>query len=121
MRAREREEFKERMRRLPDAQRELRKELIDRGLAPYIITRDDREAFVAQLEAQQEIPEIREPPREEADNTAQEDQNVDRDVGAQGEVPEANGVELQYDYGDYGDMRADQEGDYGQAFQDEEF
>jgi hypothetical protein len=121
LRAREREEFKERMRRLPDAQRELRKELIDRGLAPYIITRDDREAFVAQLEAQQEIPEIREPPREQPDNTAREDRNIDRDFGAQGEVPEANGVELQYDYGDYGDMRADQEGDYGHAFQDEEF
>lgn len=117
LRAREREEFKERMRRLPDAQRELRKELIDRGLAPYIITRDDREAFVAQLEAQKELPEIREPPREEPD----QDRNVDRDFGPQGEVPEANGVELEYDYGDYGDMRADQEGDYGHAFQDEEF
>jgi len=121
LRAREREEFKERMRRLPDAQRELRKELIDRGLAPYIITRDDREAFVAQLESQKEIPEIREPPREEQLDTAPEDMNVDRDFGAQGEVPEVNGIELQYDYGDYGDMRADQEGDYGHAFQDEEF
>lgn len=119
LRAREREEFKERMRRLPDAQRELRKELIDRGLAPYIITRDDREAFVAQLEEVKQLPV--EETEAVTDDVAEEDKNIDRDMGPQGEVPEANGVELQYDYGDYGDMRADQEGDYAQSFADEEF
>jgi hypothetical protein len=124
LRAREREEFKERMRRLPDAQRELRKELIDRGLAPYIITRDDREVFVTQLEAQMQLPTV-EVEEVERTDIAPEDMNIDRDVGAQGEVPEANGQPLEYDYGDYGDMRARQEdaeeGDYAYAFADEEF
>ena len=125
LRAKERETFKERMRRLPDAQRELRKELIDRGLAPYIITRDDREAFVAQLQVELAAPPIEEGAEAEHPDTAEEDINRDRDIGEQGAVPEANGQELQYDYGDYGDLRARQadaeEGDYGHAFADEEF
>ena len=125
LRSKERELFKERMRRLPDAMRELKKELIDRGLAPYIITRDDREIFVEELEAEREIPEVEvEVPENEFD-VADEDVNRDRDVGPQGEVPEANGRELETDYGDYGDLRARQadaeEGDYGEAFADEEF
>ena len=125
LRAKEREAFKERMRRLPDAQRELRKELIDRGLAPYIITRDDRESFVAQLQV--ELIPVEQPLSEENQpDVAEEDINRDRDIGEQGAVPEANGQELQYDYGDYGDLRARQvdaeEGDYVyDAFQDEEF
>jgi hypothetical protein len=87
LRAREREEFKERMRRLPDAQREITKILVDKGISPYLITIDDREMFL------KEIQEKEEPP-------------PDRDVGPQGEVPEVAGQELQTDYGDYGDARA---------------
>lgn len=126
LRSKEREMFKERMRRLPDAMRELKKELIDRGLAPYIITSGDREIFVNEIEAERDMPPL-EPVElpEEQDDTAEEDINRDRDVGPQGEVPEANGHELETDYGDYGDRRARQvdaeEGDYGEAFADEEF
>lgn len=119
LRAREREEFKDRMRRIPDAQREITKTLIDRGLMSYLITRSDRETFVKEMNL---------PPPQPADappEVNEDDINIERDVGAQGEVPEANGVELENDYGDYGDMRArnadGEEYNENIPFADEEF
>lgn len=114
LRAREREEFKERMRRLPDAQREITKMLIDYGLAPYLITKSDREQFLREYQEQIEQADQVQP---DAEAVAPEDEiapqdlpdegvNVERDVGPQGEEPEVDGVEQQYDYGDYGDARA---------------
>lgn len=107
LRAREREEFKERMRRLPDAQREITKMLIDRGLAAYLITKDDREVFLKEMQEKLEretVPQQDEevPPEQMPD----EGLNVERFTGAQGEVPEVDGQELQTDYGDYGDAPA---------------
>jgi hypothetical protein len=107
LRAREREEFKERMRRLPDAQREITKMLIDRGLAAYLITKDDREVFLKEMQEKLEretVPQQDEevPPEQMPD----EGLNVERFTGAQGEVPEVDGQELQADYGDYGDAPA---------------
>lgn len=117
LRAREREEFKDRMRRLPDAQREITKVLIDKGLAAYLITKEDREIFSKEL---QDRMTVEAPPRLEDD-----DENEDRDVGPQGEVPEVGGVELQDDYGDYGDRRAraadGEEFVDNSAFADEDF
>ncbi len=119
LRAREREEFKDRMRRIPDAQREITKILIDKGLISYLITRSDRETFAKELD----LPP---PPTAEAPPEVNEDDvNIERDVGAQGEVPEVNGVELENDYGDYGDMRArnadGEEYEGNLPFADEEF
>jgi hypothetical protein len=94
LRAREREEFKERMRRLPDAQREITKSLIDRGLAAYLITKDDREKF---------LNEMRDEQAEQVEPVVVQE---DRDIGPQGEQPVVGDVPLEYDHGDYGDMRA---------------
>ena len=96
------------MRRLPDAQREITKVLIDKGLASYLITKEDREIFSKEL---QDRMTVEAPPRmEDAEevefDVAADDENEDRDVGPQGEVTEVGGVELQDDYGDYGDRRA---------------
>ena len=110
LRAREREEFKDRMRRLPDAQREITKMLIDKGIAPYLITRADREMFASELQDEmkqvdvfiQPIPET----ELQEEGVAREDANETRDVGPQGEVPMTGNIELEYDYGDYGDARA---------------
>jgi hypothetical protein len=129
LRAREREEFKDRMRKLPDAQREITKMLIDKGIAPYLITRADREMFASELQNEmkqvdvfvQPIPETE--LREEG--VTREDANETRDVGPQGEVPMTGNVELEYDYGDYGDARAraadGEEFNENVAFGDEEF
>jgi hypothetical protein len=82
------------MRRLPDAQREITKSLIDRGLAAYLITKDDREKF---------LNEMRDEQAEQAEPIVVQE---DRDIGPQGEQPVVGDVPLEYDHGDYGDMRA---------------
>jgi hypothetical protein len=114
LRAKERETFKERMRRLPDAQREMKKQLIDLGIAPYLITKSDRETFLKELQEELEAREAAVPDEntfaegqeEPAEDVPDEGLNTERDVGPQGEVPEVDGRELEYDYGDYGDARA---------------
>jgi len=112
--AREREEFKGRLRRMPDAQREITKNLIDRGLAPYLITKDDRESFVREL---RDKIDMLEPPTdnplaapgevEAPENVPEEGLHDERGVGDQGAVAEnADGTELLVDQGDYGDQAA---------------
>lgn len=109
--AAEREAFKARLRRMPDTQREVTKQLIDLGLAPYLITKADRESFMKELQDQIEPPTDnplvapgQEVPREDVPEEGLHDE---RDVGPQGEVPvNEEGQELLYDYGDYGDARA---------------
>jgi hypothetical protein len=108
LKAREREEFKARMRRLPDAQREIVKTLIDTGLAPYLITNADREEILSQLAQQLEEVDIQPSVAEEVPEGEVPDEgfNAERDQGPQGEVEEVNGKEQLADYGDYGDRRA---------------
>lgn len=124
--ARERDEFRLRLRRLPDALRDITTKLIDLGLAPYLITKDDREAFMKEL--QQRIDGDAEPPTdnplvaadapEEPGDIPEEGLNAERDLGADGEVRVAGEQELEVDYGDYGDRR--DKGDEAWATYDEE-
>jgi hypothetical protein len=110
--ARERDEFRLRLRRLPDALRDITTKLIDLGLAPYLITKEDREAFTKELEERLEGPEPEQDnplvapdaPAEEGD-VPEEGLNDERDLGADGEIPMAGEQELEVDYGDYGDRR----------------
>ena len=109
--AREREEFKSRLRNMTDAQREVTNTLRDLGLAPYLITKADREGFVRELQAEMENLEPDNPlvapgePEEVAD-IPEEGINDERDLGPQGEILMNGDQEAGYDYGDYGDMRA---------------
>jgi len=106
LRAREREEFKARLRRMPDAQRDISKTLIDLGLAPYLITKDDREAFMREIRVEDDAPEPDNPLLAPAGQDDEQPENVERDVGEQGEPPVTEaGEELLTDYGDYGDRR----------------
>jgi hypothetical protein len=106
LRAREREEFKARLRRMPDAQRDISKTLIDLGLAPYLITKDDREAFMREIQVAEEPEEQDNPLLAPAGEGDDQHENVERDVGEQGAAPlTADGGELEADYGDYGDRR----------------
>lgn len=54
LRAKERSTITERLRLMTDADREITKDLMDRGLAPYIITTQDRILFAKELGEQQE-------------------------------------------------------------------
>jgi hypothetical protein len=106
LRAREREEFKARLRRMPDAQRDISKTLIDLGLAPYLITKDDREAFMREIQVAEEPEEPDNPLLAPAGEGDDQHANVERDAGEQGAAPlNADGGELEADYGDYGDRR----------------
>jgi len=104
--ASERMQFVQRMAQKSDAEREVIQDLLKIGLAPYIISRQDREEFAREAERLREEVYRDELAIEQAD----EDIGVGqaRDVGEQGEEP-AEGV----DHGDYGDYVGD--GDDGDA------
>jgi hypothetical protein len=112
--ARERDEFRLRLRRMPDALRDITSRLIDLGLAPYLISKEDRDVFMKELQEKLEPetePETDNPLAASADAPAEEGDipeeglNDERDVGPDGEVPQAGEQELEVDYGDYGDRR----------------
>jgi hypothetical protein len=113
--AKERTMFRNKLRAMPDPQREITKKLIDLHLAPYLITKEDRESFVQEMQAELDTLEpptdnplvAGEEDRAAPENIPEEGLNDDRDNGEQGEVPlNADGIELLTDYGDYGDRRA---------------
>lgn len=89
LKAKERITFTERFRMMTDADREITKELVDRGLAPYIITKQDRILFAREVAEEQEEKE--------------EDIGVGRpvDYENQGEVPINEEIVERGNYGDY--------------------
>jgi hypothetical protein len=90
LKAMERTKFTERLRNMTDTDREITKELIDRGLAPTIITRDDRMLFAREVAG-----------------TEQEEDDTEVGVGRpvdyqdQGDLPVPGDVEERGQYGDY--------------------
>jgi hypothetical protein len=103
--AAERMRFVQRMAEKSDAERQVTQDLLAIGLAPYVMTRKDREEFA------QEAERIREQVYRDELRMTTEDPDVGvgqpRDVGDQGDEPPA-GV----DHGDYGDYVGD--GDDGE-------
>jgi hypothetical protein len=114
LRAKERETFKQRMRQMPDQEREVTKQLLDIGLAGYIITNEDRRIFAKEQEIVDQDEETLRGIRDMDENMPEDGHNANRDV-EDGQAPFGeNGRELETDYGDYGD-RADRDtGDYGE-------
>ena len=87
LRAKERHLFTDRMRDMTDSYRQITKDLLDRGMAPHILTNADRDIFAAQIE------------RELAPLT-----EVDIGVGAPRDAPDDD--DRNADQGDYGDHTA---------------
>ena len=54
LRAKERHLFTDRMREMTDSQRQITKDLLDRGMAPHILTNADRDVYAAQIERELE-------------------------------------------------------------------
>jgi hypothetical protein len=91
LRAKERHLFTDRLREMTDSQRQITKDLLDRGMAPFIITNADRDVFAAQIERElgpleEIIPD------------------VDIGVGAPRDAPDDD--DRNADEGDYGDHTA---------------
>lgn len=108
LRAKERITFTDRLRLMTDTEREITKDLIDRGLAPTIITREDRALFAREM-AQTEIvedPEV----------------GVGRpiDFEEQGEVPITGDMVERGQYGDYSNAANNDGRDYTQPDQFDE-
>jgi hypothetical protein len=99
-RTKERETFKMRMRSMNDEQREITKTLLDIGIAPFVITNEDREIFAR--EYNYEEPAIQKGNTEEFDEEAPEGGFTRRD-GQDDDGLGDNGLPVETDYGDYGD------------------
>jgi hypothetical protein len=104
LRTRERELFKTRMRNMNDTEREATKMLLDIGIAPYIITNEDREIFAREYRLPDPELEYSQDAQAEDIDRPEEGYNAERDM-EDGEAAIVNGVEQQVDYGDYGDRR----------------
>jgi hypothetical protein len=110
LKAKERTSFTDRLRNMTDTDREITKELIDRGLAPTIITREDRAMFA----------------REVAETEREEDLEVGVgrpvDYQDQGDLPVPGDVEERGNYGDYSNAPGNDGRDYEQPdqFDDDE-
>jgi hypothetical protein len=74
---------------MTDADREITKELVDRGLAPYIITKQDRILFAKEVA--------------EEERTEEEETGVGRpvDYQDQGDLPITEDIVERGNYGDY--------------------
>ena len=101
LRARERNEFTSRMAAMTDMEREITRDLLDKGLAPYITTNKDRELWSKQLERELDIRDD-EVFDVDADIAGREEGvGLAHDFEDQGEVP-VEGA----DNGNYGDYQA---------------
>ena len=113
LRTREREVFKQRMRQMDDSQREVTKMMLDIGIAPYIITNEDREIFKQEYgytdpEAEYDAAAAAEDLDRPEDREAPEDDEGVLDNGGYGDARE----EL-YNRGDYDTGNFDNEEGYG--------
>ena len=104
LRTREREVFKQRMRSMNDTEREATKMLLDIGIAPYIITNEDREIFAREYNLPDPESEYERAMQEQDMDRPEEGYNATRDV-EDDQAAIVDGHEQQVDYGDYGDRR----------------
>jgi hypothetical protein len=89
-----------------DTEREATKMLLDIGIAPYIITNEDRAMFAKEYRLPDPESEYERIQQEEDLNRPEEGYNASRDV-EDGDAAIVQGIEQQVDYGDYGDRRED--------------
>jgi hypothetical protein len=90
LKAKERIKYTERLRQMTDAEREITKDLVDRGLAPYIITVQDRIAFAK--EAKETEAEYAEDPDVGVGRTVDDDELVlTEDQGQRGNYGDFSG------------------------------
>lgn len=103
-RTKERERFKQTMRSMNDTQREITKMLLDIGVAPYIITNQDREIFAREYNYPDPEEEYNKIVQQQDEQRPEEGYNDTRDYVEDGVRPlNVLGQEMEVDHGDYGD------------------
>jgi len=106
LKAKERNLFTERFRMMRDDDREITKELVDRGLAPYIITKQDRILFAKQVEEATNEPPADTgaetvPPTEDREAHLQEATGGDGAYGEEAALPNTGGHDYEEPPEDY--------------------
>lgn len=102
--AKERNSLKASLRSMNDMERDITRQLLDLGLADFIITNKDRERFVRELNYKDFTVDVNKP---------EEGYNDERDYVENGDQPiAADGQILEVDYGDYGDRGVRDYNDY---------
>lgn len=103
-RTKEREAFKRHMRSMNDTQREITKMLLDIGVAPYVITNEDREIFAREYNYPDPEKEYNLLFQQQDEQRPEEGYNDTRDFVEDGVRPlNVFGQEMEVDNGDYGD------------------
>lgn len=103
-RTKEREAFKRHMRSMNDTQREITKMLLDIGVAPYVITNEDREIFAREYNYPDPEEEYNRIIQQQDEQRPEEGYNDTRDFVEDGVRPlNVLGEEMEVDHGDYGD------------------
>ena len=107
LKAKERDTFKERMRSLPDSEREISKMLLDIGILEYIVTNEDRRLFAKEFGLPTDI----------ADDDVNADDipeggHTNRDYFDDDVQLNDNSQPIEPDRGDYGDVRDRPADDY---------
>jgi len=99
LRSKERETLKSRLRNMDDRSREATKMLMDIGISQYIITNEDRRQFAKELHMEDNVDYTEDP------NDIPEGGFTNRDyVDSDAQLNE-NGLAIEPDRGDYGDVR----------------
>lgn len=121
-RTKERETFKQRMRSLNDTQREITKMLLDIGVAPYVITNEDREIFAREYNYPDPEEEYKLLVTDEDQQKPEEGYNDTRDYVEDGMLPRnVFGEEMEVDNGNYGDRYVRPYDDWSNTVGDADF
>lgn len=121
-RTKERERFKQTMRSMNDTQREITKMLLDIGVAPYIITNDDRETFAREYNYPDPEEEYNQLVQQQDEEKPEDGYNDTRDYVEDGMRPlNVLGEELEVDNGAYGDRYVRPYDDWSNTVGDADF
>ena len=121
-RTKERETFKQRMRSLNDTQREITKMLLDIGVAPYIITNEDREIFAREYNYPDPEEEYNQLVQQMDQQKPEDGYNDTRDFIEDGNQPlNIFGQEMEVDNGGYGDRHVRPYDDWANTIGDADF
>jgi hypothetical protein len=121
-RTKERERFKQTMRSMNDTQREITKMLLDIGVAPYIITNEDREIFAREYNYPDPEEEYTALMQQQDEQKPEEGYNDTRDFVEDGVRPlNVFGQEMEVDHGDYGDRYVRPYDDWSNVVGDADF
>lgn len=121
-RTKEREAFKRHMRSMNDTQREITKMLLDIGVAPYVITNEDREIFAREYNYPDPEEEYMKLMQQQDEQKPEEGYNDTRDFVEDGVRPlNVFGQEMEVDHGDYGDRYVRPYDDWANVVGDADF